>query len=127
MCECGCGDYEGDFRLDGPDGIIYAIELKHPCRNCDAPGGIVIHRFSAELAREWGADQLPRFPFMTLRDGKEFDGTSGGIPVIDVQTMVHALDEHPYRDEDGEAVDEDVSHAIHAALNKTWTDWRKST
>lgn len=60
MCECGCGDYAAFAKMQGPPGIIYAVELHYPCNNgCGTPAGIVIYRFDEAEAKSWEADKLP--------------------------------------------------------------------
>ncbi len=117
MCECGCGDFQGHMRFPGPRGVVYAIELKPACSNCGAPAGVLVHRFSAKLAKEWCVGDLPLAPF-----ADDIDGYAFGIPVVEPQLLADALE-----DEMGHADAEVVRDAANVALAKTWAKWRAET
>lgn len=90
MGACGCGDYAADFKLPGPDGIVYAIEVRTPCDYCSTPAGVVLHRFTATGAKEWGADKLPEFVFPKSGD-RDYEDSSRGLAVVDPSLLWAAL------------------------------------
>lgn len=59
MGECGCGNFNADLQLPGPDGLTYIIQVYPSCTYCDTPIGLIIHRMTSEQVRSWDAEQLP--------------------------------------------------------------------
>ena len=59
VCECGCGAFQAEYQLPGPDGLIYALHVSKPCTDCSTPLGLMIYKFNPKEAGEWGVVQLP--------------------------------------------------------------------
>ena len=116
MGECGCGNFSAQYQLPGPDGTVYAIQKYEACDYCDTPHGVVVHRFSPEGAKTWGADELPLLPFHQMH-GRDFDGQTAAIPVVHPGALWKELARHSTGDEDERVVDEDgLREALAAAV-----------
>jgi hypothetical protein len=84
MGQCGCGDYNGTWRIPGPDGRWYVIGPYHGCNNgCNEPAGLFIDLFDADDMALWDADKLP------VIGGPEHENF--GIPVLDVSRLIGPL------------------------------------
>lgn len=59
MGSCGCGDFSPLWKLPGPDGITYAIEIYGPCDFCYTPLGVRIYQITDDQLTTWGVDELP--------------------------------------------------------------------
>lgn len=90
MCECGCGDFNASWRLPGPKGTTYSIQVYPGCDFCDTPAGILIGKHSKEDAAAWGVPDLPEPTFPKLND-KDYDGAQFAIPVFHPQELVRAM------------------------------------
>lgn len=78
MGACGCGDFSGDLVFPAPDGDVYVLDVYPGCADCDAPAGVVLHRFTREEAERWGV--AGRKPLEIGQDGT-------GIPVMDASVL----------------------------------------
>lgn len=58
MGQCGCGDFSGDFRFKGPEGIIYVLQVYPPCEECDNPAGVIIYSMNEEDCKAWDVDNI---------------------------------------------------------------------
>ena len=126
MGSCGCGDYHADYRLPGPDGIVYTIALKRGCEECGTPHGIVIYRHDARSQREWRTDDVPELPIVPYTDG-EVNGEAR-LAVLDPADLHNAilayLDERdeedwPANDAQSWAIEmsgEPLTEAVHRTL-----------
>lgn len=59
MCQCGCADFDGDFKFKGPGDITYLLQVYPSCEDCEMPAGVVIYAFSPEDCENWGVDAIP--------------------------------------------------------------------
>ena len=84
MCECGCGTFNGRWKLKAPNKKWYVISIYGGCQNCDAPAGISIDLMSASECRERLAGS---------EDFVEIGNHSPnfGIPVLDINKMMPRL------------------------------------
>jgi len=98
MGQCGCGDFNGTWRIPGPDGMWYVIGPYHGCNNgCSEPAGLFIDLMDAEELADWRrSDQLP------VIGGPEHKNF--GIPVLSLDHLVKhlsaALEEAGFRPPD---------------------------
>jgi hypothetical protein len=63
MGVCGCGDFNGDFKFPGPDGITYVLQVYPPCENCNTPAGVIIYSFNKDDCKNWDVDEIPELDF----------------------------------------------------------------
>ena len=45
MGQCGCSESYPEFKLKGPDGIYYTVEVAYPCPYCRNPASIIVHKW----------------------------------------------------------------------------------
>lgn len=83
MGQCGCGDFNGMWRLPAPGGKWYVIGPYGGCKDCAAPVGLMIDLMDASDLRHWEAGKLP-----LLGGDPNF-----GIPIFDSTAFEHRLAE----------------------------------
>jgi hypothetical protein len=84
MGQCGCGDYNGQWRIPGPNGTWYVIGPYHGCNNgCSEPAGLFIDLMDTSDMADWSADELPEI------GGPEHKNF--GIPVLNLDHLVKHL------------------------------------
>lgn len=59
MGQCGCGDFQGDFKFKGPEGITYVLQVYPACDNCDTPAGVIIYAMDKNDCEMWGVNEIP--------------------------------------------------------------------
>lgn len=52
MGECGCTGRGERHWLPGPNGMTYQIQLDPPCRNCESPAGVTVHRYDKAMTKD---------------------------------------------------------------------------
>lgn len=73
MGQCGCCDYQPEFKLEGPAGTVYTIQLDPGCRYCDEHRiGLIVHRLKDETAHDWEAYRTDPLEFKSVDDGGNF-------------------------------------------------------
>lgn len=112
MGSCGCGDYHADFRLPGPNGIVYTIALHRGCEECGTPHGLVIHRHDTEGQRAWRTDEVPELPFVPYDGGYPIPAEAS-LAVLHPDDLRDAIREHlESADREDWPVDEPEAWAI---------------
>jgi hypothetical protein len=93
MGACGCSDYNGGLKFPGPDGVVYTIAVYPGCRDCDAPAGVILHRFVEERDIDWH-EHDPPVPFRNYK-GKVVEGETGefAIPLLNPRVAREKLGE----------------------------------
>jgi hypothetical protein len=127
MCECGCGNTEPDWRLPGPDGITYAIQVYPSCSDCGTPAGLIVYRFTAEEARSWGVNDCLELPIHPYMRGSVFGDCR--IPIVHprllkkklVELMRNVPEEY---DPDG-YLEDSFDEAFADAVAETFEEWKR--
>lgn len=89
MGQCGCGDFYPDFKLPGPDGALYAIQLYRGCHECQTPVGVIITRLKgAEEIEDWEAQHAPDLAFNEISEGLQ----EVLLPIVEPTTVAKHLD-----------------------------------
>lgn len=73
MGECGCGDYAGEYKFPGPEGVMYSVGIYPECPYCQAPRSLVVYRHSAD--DDLFLPDVSPLPFQPY--GQEPDGLEG--------------------------------------------------
>lgn len=118
MGECGCGDTTPEFRLPGPDGITYGIEIYGSCHYCETPAGVVIYRFDAAEAAVW-LDGVEDAPLMAY-DPERPTNAQLAIPIVDPEFLMKALEDAV------EVEPSDMRLALPAAVHATRSEWHRT-
>jgi hypothetical protein len=109
MGECGCSSTDVTYRLPGPPGVHYGIEIYPSCNYCFTPVGLVVHRFDDENAEMW----------MSGIAEPDFQGYEGVeevlLPIIDAEHLAAALGE--WREEDDERTLRRLASEFHQVLS----------
>ena len=58
MGECGCSDFQPDFRFRGPGDKWYIVQSYPSCRNCDTPVGVILYLSTPKDAEMWGLEHV---------------------------------------------------------------------
>jgi len=111
MGMCGCSE-GADFKLPGPDGVVYSVLIYQPCSYCETPGGIIIHRNAGEDLLLYDIESLPE---------PDWKGDNVFISVFDPMVLKKRLKEYAtgWDDEDLDAegfpdiMDDAVVEAVH--------------
>ena len=96
MGQCGCGDYQPDFKFKGPGDIIYVVQIYPSCYYCKTPAGVIIYAFSPEDQQDWDVDHLPEVEISDI-------GTCVGV--INPSDLAQKLKTHLECDIEGCEVD----------------------
>lgn len=73
MGQCGCCDFHPEFKLEGPPGVVYTIQLDPGCPDCQEHRiGLIIHRLEGETITAWDAQHTPDFEMKEVDDGGKF-------------------------------------------------------
>lgn len=113
MGQCGCGDYQGDFKFKGSDDFTYVLQVYASCDYCDTPAGVIIYRMSPEDCSMWDVDHL-----------KE-------VEISDIGTCVAVIHPHELEKEINETieslegVESDFHYAFQRCVYKAIKDNRK--
>lgn len=59
MGQCGCNDFQGDFKFKGPDGITYVLQVYQSCSYCETPAGIILYAMNEKDCQTWCVDDIP--------------------------------------------------------------------
>lgn len=59
MGECGCADFNVQFKFKGPDNTYYLLAMYDSCEYCDTPAGFILYRMNGKEMREWGVEDMP--------------------------------------------------------------------
>ena len=124
MGACGCGDYQPMFRVPGPDGIMYALEVYAGCEYCSTGPGVMIHRHGETGRRDWDVDQLPELPFHDL-------GAPEGqfaMPILSWEAIRKRFIPLAVEDEDEAQliVDDMLREGLRFAVGDTLDEWKKN-
>lgn len=118
MGECGCGDFDSQYKLAGPEGVTYSINIYSSCHYCNTPVAVDIYRHSAQGVEEWGVNELPDLPihgYGAVLKGEEpkeeIDGL-GTIVVLDPDVLTKVLNEDLGQD----FQEQDIRFAIERAI-----------
>ena len=84
MGQCGCGDFQGDFKFKGPGDIVYVLQVYLSCDECDNPAGVIIYKFSPEDCILWDVKEIPEL---------DVSGVGSLIGVVDPKKLVDMWDE----------------------------------
>ena len=126
MCECGCGEFHADFKMPGPNGTVYLLQVYPSCDNgCDMPAGVRIMKIKPE--REWAglsdiecAEEAEFFDVGGLGD-KSADGGEYGADFF--VSVVHVRQLQKQLGEDGDCyLDE---RQLRAAVEATFAEDKK--
>ncbi len=121
MCECGCSMGNPTYRLQGPAGVCYVIELYPGCRNCSAPPGMVIKRIHKNHDNRDELAEIPHLPFIVSRDGAECPIKCGPDPDefsegVVAQVVAGVLGGHRTKDTAHELADLVWDEVVHGAV-----------
>ncbi len=99
MGECGCGDFAAEWKLPGPNGVLYAIEVYPGCSYCDNPAGVVVYRVRTD-DDAFNVAGLPDLPIGVyqrepLFEGQASDPVSGEafIPITHTGAVLELIAE----------------------------------
>lgn len=119
MCQCGCGDFNGDFKFKGPDGISYVLQVYPSCDNCNQPAGIILYAMGEKDCKEWDVENIPEVEITDI-------GTFFSVvhPKKIVEFVLHGVQQYI---EDG--LDYEFTSAVFAAIkdNKSLHGTEKDT
>lgn len=74
MGQCGCSDFQPDFKIAGPGDYTYVVSVYRSCDHCETPAGVLIYKMSPEDCDEWDVHRLPE------------------VEISDVGTLIAVLD-----------------------------------
>ena len=106
MGQCGCGDFQGDFRFPGPGNITYVVSVYPSCDYCQTPAGVVIYAITLADCKVWAIDHLPELPMCDA-------GTLVGV--VDPRIYIKKLTK--YAGVDLEGCEPDTDFAFREAVN----------
>lgn len=89
MGQCGCGDFYPLWKLPGPDGSQYTIELLPACDYCREPLAVRISQLRGDALDHWEIDQVPDFEMRDL--GSKGDHSDGFVLVVDIEKLADKL------------------------------------
>lgn len=72
MGTCGCGDYAGDYKFPGPEGVMYSVGVQPSCHYCQVPRTLVVYRHKADDDFLPMVDDLPIQPYIAGEVEGEF-------------------------------------------------------
>ena len=108
MGRCGCGDFDADFKLQGPDEVVYGIAVYRGCSSCGNPAGIMFHKMDKADQELWDMDNVPELKI--LPHGRL-------LCVLDPEEVKEGL--LSFAEEMfSEAITENLFNATQAAINK---------
>ena len=88
MGQCGCGDFNGDFKFKGPGKTTYVLQIYSSCNDCDNPAGIILYAMSEEDCEEWSVEDVPEIEiqdvgtfFSVIHPRKLMESITEGIEV----------------------------------------------
>jgi len=70
MGSCGCGDFNGEFKLKGADGNWYVFERYLGCEYCNTGLALRVYRLTPEDAEQWGIKDIPDLPIIEYTPNK---------------------------------------------------------
>lgn len=133
MGECGCGNFSAKWKLPGPNGVLYAIEVYPGCSYCDNPAGVVVYRVRTD-DDAFDVAGLPELPIQVYQREPLFadmpsDPISGEafIPIVHTGSVLDVIAE-TFGDqivlEDGDKVPlrEQITDYEHQAWTETIED-----
>jgi hypothetical protein len=132
MGQCGCSDTIPDFRLPGPDGVHYGIQIYSSCHYCVTPAGVDIYRFDDTGAEEW-LDGVPEAPFTPYNADAPI-AAQLSIPVLEPAELAKAIGRDQREDAEYNGADdedfreiseEDIRLALPAAVHNTLAAWNR--
>lgn len=90
MGQCGCGDFNPDFSLPGPDGTVYAFQIWKGCRYCDVHQiQLRVTRLQGDSVTDWEADTIEKLEFHPVDDGGNFADVS--VLLLDPNVLGKAI------------------------------------
>ncbi len=107
MGQCGCGDFHGDFKFKGPDGITYVLDVYPSCDYCNTPAGIILYAMGSDDCKIWGVDHIPEIEILDI-------GTC--VAVIDPADLIKKADKLIGG---FEGIESDFHHAFINAVHKS--------
>lgn len=58
MGQCGCGDFNADFKFKGPGNITYVLQIYDSCEYCETPAGVIIYAMNPKDCKMWDVEHL---------------------------------------------------------------------
>ena len=101
MGQCGCGDFQGDFKFKGPGNKWYVLQVYPPCDYCETPAGVILYKFNKKDQELWRINEIPEVEIQDI-------GTA--VWVVDVECLK--------KDPVFEDQETDIQHAFLKAVNK---------
>lgn len=127
MGECGCSSTDVMFRIPGPEGVHYGIEIYGSCHYCHTPAGVVVHRFNDEWAKDWLTEHVPDAPFISYSSGDPINAMLS-IPIVDPTELAAAHEEIRLEDGDGDAdrlSEQSARYLLTRAVWRTLNAWHR--
>lgn len=59
MGECGCADFNVQYKFRGPDNTYYLLAFYDSCEYCDTPAGFILYKMNEKKMKEWAVDDMP--------------------------------------------------------------------
>lgn len=106
MGQCGCGDFDPDFKFKGPGDIVYVLQVYPSCDYCQTPAGVIIYAFAPDDQKLWRCDRIREVKIQDI-------GTAFGI--VDPAVLAKKLERTGF---DIEGVEVDFNHAFLDAVNE---------
>lgn len=131
MGACGCGDTTPMFRMPGPAGVVYGVEVYESCHYCETPAGVVLYRFDEADDNAIFVEGLPEAPFVSYNTEQPTDAQLA-IPVVDPRHLAQAMTAH-YEESgsyDGdetsrEIAEQDTQYVLPDAVHRTLAEWHR--
>ena len=114
MGACGCGDFQGDFKFQGPGDLVYVLQVYGGCEDCHTPAGVILYAMTPEDQVLWDVSHIPD---LEIRD----EGSC--IPVLDPKRLCDGLMEY-IKGSAEEGLAEGMRD-FRLAVNETFNEWKK--
>lgn len=119
MGQCGCGDMNPQWQLQGPGTTTYVIEIYAGCPDCETPAGIAVHRMSPSDMDAWDLHELPELPFRRVGH-EELDAP---IQLVHPKVLMLLLNKEGQGFEPVGIAPRDASLLLREAVNRTRTHY----
>ena len=91
MGQCGCGDFHPQFKLPGPEGSFYALQLYTGCLDCRTPAGIIVAKLKGDEVDEWDVKHIPDLTWTGSKQEPEPDYQERALALVDIEKLAKYL------------------------------------
>ena len=111
MGQCGCADFNVQYKFKGPNNTFYLLCVYDSCEYCQTGVAVILYKMSYKECQHWGIEDIPI---------TELTSEGKWIPILDPEILGEMVGKSYTEDEiDADLIRETVWSKFQDAILKT--------